>query len=289
MPRKSSADAEPAWPLTGCPEPQCGPATVVLAVSPHPDDAILSYGGCLAQFAARGSRVIVYTVFTGSPSPPYSPAAARLHKLWNLSGDPMQPRLDEDMRAIATISATAVHGPFLDAIYRRDLNGTWLLRPGTQADDGEVGEEPALVHAISVAVERLITDNDPALVVTCSATGNHADHVRTRDGTVAAALRTATPVRLWEDIPYAIRNGYMPPLPAGITLAGSRDQPVDLDAWHAKTNAIRHYASQHRMLAHRGVSIVEQLETHALKRGGGRRAELVWDVTSRLSTALTYD
>jgi LmbE family N-acetylglucosaminyl deacetylase len=276
----SPADGELAW---------CGPATVILAVSPHPDDAILSYGGRLAQFAARGNRVIVYTVFTGAPSPPYSPAAARLHELWDLSGDPMRPRLDEDRLAVAAIGATAVHGPFLDAIYRRDGQGAWLLPPGTYADDGQVAEEPALVADIAVAVERLITDNDASLVITCSATGNHADHVRTRDATVAAASRTLTPVRLWEDLPYAIRNGGMPPLPAGIALAGARAEPVDAGAWRVKTNAIRHYASQHRMLAHRGAGIVEQLDGHAVRRGGDRRAELVWHVATGVTRSAGGD
>jgi hypothetical protein len=53
----------------------------ILAVSPHPDDAILSYGGRLAELAAAGHAVIVYNVFTGTPAPPYSRPAQSYHRL----------------------------------------------------------------------------------------------------------------------------------------------------------------------------------------------------------------
>lgn len=254
----------------------------ILAVSPHADDAVLSYGGGLAQHAARGDRVIVYTVFAGLPRPPYSRAATRLHKLWDLGGDPMRPRLAEDDRALAVLGASGVHGPFLDAIYRRNERGRWLVRSGTSYRRSRIGPETCLVADVAGAIERAVTDHRPDVILTCSATGGHVDHVRARDAAVTAARRTGLPARFWEDLPYAVKTGHLPPLPAGVSLGKAQVEPVGTAAWRAKTEAVACYASQHRMLASRGRSVAEQLDGHALARGEGvtghGRAELVWDM-----------
>jgi LmbE family N-acetylglucosaminyl deacetylase len=254
----------------------------ILAVSPHADDAVLSYGGGLAGAAAHGNRVIVYTVFAGLPSPPYSRAAVKMHTLWDLDGDPMRPRLAEDDRALAMLGVSGVHGPFLDAIYRRDERGRWLVRSGTGYRRRRVGTEAGLVGDVAAAIEGVVAEHRPDLIVTCSATGGHVDHVRARDAAVAAARRTGTTVRFWEDLPYAVKTDHLPPLPPGVSLGTAQVEPVSPAAWLAKAEAVACYASQHRMLAGRGRSIAAQLDGHALSRGGGgdhRRAEVVWDVT----------
>lgn len=257
--------------------------TTVLAVSPHPDDAVLSFGGRLAQLAAGGTEVIIYTVFAGTPDPPYSPSAVKLHELWELSGDPMAPRLAEDTRALGIIGATPLHGPFLDAIYRRDEQGAWVVDGSTSYRRRRTDAEAALVLDVAAAIEQVIAAHGPAEVVTCSATGGHVDHVRARDATVAAARRTGIPLRFWEDLPYGVKSDHIPPLPAGVTLAGPRLEPVGPAAWSAKARAVDCYASQHQMLMHRGRSVAALLDRHALARGreagGADRAEVTWDVT----------
>ena len=257
--------------------------TTVLAVSPHLDDAVLSFGGRLAWLAAGGAQVLVYTVFAGTPSPPYSPAAVRLHELWGLPGDPMRTRLAEDTSALAILGATPLHGPFLDAIYRRDDQGGWLVGDSTSYRRRRMGTEADLVNTVAAAIERLIAEHRPAHVLTCSATGGHLDHVRARDATVAAARRGGAPLRCWEDLPYAVKSRHIPPLPVGATLTGPRAEPVDPAAWHAKAQAVDCYASQHQMLMYRGRGVAELLDRHALARGrnagGSGRAEAAWDVT----------
>jgi LmbE family N-acetylglucosaminyl deacetylase len=260
-------------------------ATIV-AVSPHLDDAVLSYGGRLAELCAAGNKTIVYTVFAGKPKPDYSEVATTFHKLWNLSADPVQARLDEDTAAVRCLGATTLHGPFLDAVYRKDGQGDWLIRPGGSVKGDQVIEEPALLADIACAVEDLITEHRPGLIITCSAIGNHVDHARTRDATLIAALRTSTEIHFWEDLPYSARNLDMPSLPLGVELADAHVEPVRPDAWRAKMSAVTCYASQHRMLMHSGTDIFDQLYSHAVLRGmpygASRTGELTWGTTLHL-------
>lgn len=255
--------------------------TTVIAISPHPDDAILSYGGQLAELSVQGDTVIIYTVFAGAPRLPYSPAAVEFHAMWDLSDEPMKPRLDEDRLAMRVLGAFPVYGEFMDAIYRRDERGEWLVQPGGNTDSYLFDDEPGLVAQISEAVGGLIAVNDPRLVITCSATGNHVDHVRTRDATAAALAGTGVAAQFWEDLPYAFRTDQVPALPAGVAFGDTWVRPVSDQAWQAKIRAVECYASQHRMLMHSGRSITDQLGRHAFERGQQLRepryGERVWD------------
>jgi LmbE family N-acetylglucosaminyl deacetylase len=254
----------------------------ILAVSPHLDDAVLSYGGRLAQLCARGDRVVIYTVFAGLPDPEYSLVARWCHRLWGLSDDAVQARREEDRLAAKILGAVPVHGTFLDSIYRRDARGDWLIGLGGVDKGGRLGPEPTLVARIAEAIERQISDTGPSLMITCAATGDHVDHARTRSAMLMAAMRTGTPVRFWEDLPYGIGTDYIPSLPAGAALAGSHVEPVDAEAWQAKVEAVGCYVSQQKMLADSSGSITERLDAHALARGRSRasqgRGELAWDV-----------
>ncbi len=51
----------------------------VLAISPHLDDAALSAGATLADFAARGANVDVVTLFAGTPHEPLSAVNRAFH------------------------------------------------------------------------------------------------------------------------------------------------------------------------------------------------------------------
>ena len=257
----------------------------ILAVSPHLDDAVLSYGGGLAQLCAGGDRVVLYTVFAGLPDPGYSPIAHWCHRQWGLSDDPVQARREEDRLAAKILGAVPVHGTFLDSIYRRNAHGEWLIGPGGSDRGARLGPEPTLVADIAVAIEQLISDVGPSLMITCAATGDHVDHARTRSATLTAAMHTGIPLRCWEDLPYGIGTAYVPSLPAGAALAGPRVEPVHPQAWQAKAAAVGCYASQQTMLADVSGSITERLDAHALARGrscaGQGRGELAWDVQLR--------
>src|SRR6184192_1875253 len=104
------------------------PAARLLVISPHLDDAVQSVGAGLAQAAQDGAKVTVYTVFAGTASPPYSPAAERMHAVWGLSPDDDAPlhRRKEDVAALGHLGVAYRHGRFLDSIYRRLPDGRWL-------------------------------------------------------------------------------------------------------------------------------------------------------------------
>jgi LmbE family N-acetylglucosaminyl deacetylase len=264
---------------------QPDPGATILVVSPHSDDAALSYGGQLAQLCTRGDQVVVYTVFVGRPDREYSRVAAWCHGMWGLSDDAVQARREEDRLAMKVLGAVPVHGTFLDSIYRCDQRGDWLIKPGSSDKASRLRPEPALVASIAEAIERQIADTGPSLLITCAATGDHVDHTRTRNAALTAALRTGTPVRLWEDLPYGIETDYIPSLPAGAALAEPHVEPMDTEAWQAKADAVDCYASQQKMLSDWSGSITQRLNAHGLARGRSAghqcRGELAWDVELR--------
>lgn len=259
----------------------------VLAISPHLDDAVLSYGGHLAQLCFEGCDVTVYTVFASTPEPPYSPLAERLHSFWGLHTSPMEARLSEDILAMHTIGAKPVHGPFLDVIYRRSMRGDWLIKPGGSLQGALVADEPALVTDIARTVGQLAARLKPDLIVTCLAMGDHVDHVRARDATVAAAIGRGASLQFWEDLPYGIRTSYAPPLPEGVSLGHSQMEALSDRAWDTKMNAVKCYASQQRVLTHQNVSISDQLYRHAyrpVEHNSSPYSELVWDIVIKENT-----
>ncbi|MGH3693986.1 MAG: PIG-L deacetylase family protein [Pseudonocardiaceae bacterium] len=122
----------------------------IFAVSPHLDDAALSAGATLADFAARGVDVEVLTLFAGSPREGLSEIARGFHAKCGLPLDAsaVAARRDEDRAAMRELGAATHHGEFPDAIYRRDPQGNWLCaheraifddlppRPGRSAHRG---------------------------------------------------------------------------------------------------------------------------------------------------------
>jgi LmbE family N-acetylglucosaminyl deacetylase len=230
-----------------------------LVVSPHLDDAVLSYGARLAELNAAGHEVLVYTVFAGTPDPPYPAAAERFHRLWGIDGDPVHPRRHEDRSALALLGATPLHGEYLDAIYRTDEDGRWLLDGGLPLDH-QGSAEPGLVTDIASTVARLIAEHKPVRVATCAAVGNHVDHQRARDAAVLASVGAAVPVILWTDVPYVGWTDAIPPLPAGLACTAATAETVGTVAWEAKLQAVACYASQLAMLSYDGVGIFDHYD-----------------------------
>ncbi len=241
--------------------------TRILVISPHLDDAVLSYGGQLAQLADAGHQVSVYTVFAGTPTEPYSPGAMELHERWGISGDPVAPRRREDRRALSLLGVTPLHGPFLDAIYRKDDNGEWLIGEDVTPMEYQ-GEESRLVANIGFTLERrVVREFAPEWAVTCSAMGNHVDHRRTRDAAITMAKRTGIPLLMWEDFPYVTWTDVIPELPAGTSVADAVAEPVSDAAWAVKSKAVQCYASQLPMLEDDGITLATRYTDYQAKRG----------------------
>jgi len=252
----------------------------ILAVSPHLDDAVLSYGGQLAMLAGAGDQVIAYTLFAGTPSPPYSPGAAAYHAMWELTGDPVAPRRVEDHRALSVLGVTPVHGGFLDAIYRRDERGAWLVQEGLPTE--HQGEEPGLLAEIADTLAEFIREQRPDRIVTCAAIGAHVDHRRARDATMVAAARTSVPLTLWTDFPYITWEAdVLPPLPSNVAVADPVAEPLTpaaLDAW---ARACRCYASQLSMLEEDG-PLPDQLAAYCAENASRFGVQGVYEVVRQV-------
>jgi LmbE family N-acetylglucosaminyl deacetylase len=258
----------------------------ILAISPHLDDAVLSYGGRLALLAATGHQVIVYTVFAGTPSPPYSPAATAYHEQWKLTGDPVQPRRDEDLRAMEILGAIPLHGRFLDAVYRRDGQGNWLGEPTEYQ-----GDEPGLVTRVAATITQIIGERNPSLMVSCAAIGEHADHRRARDAAMMAAAGTGLQLRLWDDFPYVTWPEVWPEPSPELSLADAIAEPLTPAAVEIRNSAIRCYASQLAMLESDGIPMprlfAEHCATHASRHGVTGFYELTRQVTPQAAMPIT--
>ena len=184
-----------------------------LALSPHLDDAVFSCGGTLHRLAQRGWRVVVATMFTQSVADPTGFALdCQLDKGLAADVDYMELRRREDETALSILaSAPPRHLPFREAPHRGYGSAQELFGPLSTADD----VAPRLVAAI----QALIAEERPDLVLAPQAIGGHVDHVQTVDAIHNADVCKA-PILWWRDFPYIVRSAD-PPEPF-------RDRFVDL-------------------------------------------------------------
>lgn len=240
----------------------------ILAISPHLDDAVMGVGATIAALCETGRDVVVCTVFAGDPTGELSPVAEAFHADCGLGSDAVRRRRAEDDEAVAVLGATAVHLPFLDAIYRRSGN-RWLCEtPRAMFDDDQPDESP-LTLAISSAVERLVRELEPSAVWTCAAIGGHVDHRRTRQAVERSAQRHGWTAALWEGVPYAF--GLEPPNVEPLRAVTVTNAHLTL-----KLRAIERYRSQLRMLFDESDDWHSLFLDHAHARRPIGGPELLW-------------
>lgn len=257
--------------------------TRLLAVSPHLDDAALSFGANLAQAEQDGAKVTVFTVFAGIAEPPYSSLAERFHASWGLSPDQDAPlyRRKEDIAALGHLGVRHRHGRFLDAMYRKSPDGEWLIGSGKRPEISQQSAENdrELISAIKDDIKSVIEECDPTLIVSCMAIGNHIDHKFTRDAALLAANEKGIPIRLWQDLPYAADVSTMGELPKGLQLGPPDLNVVEREAQAQKFEAVKHYASQLSMLNGSKKDLFTKLEEHSRKASpDGGYSETTWQV-----------
>ncbi|WP_174301743.1 PIG-L deacetylase family protein [Caulobacter sp. S45] len=208
---------------------------VVLALSPHLDDAVFSAGGGLAARAEAGWRVVVATLFTGGVDAPKGFAlACQLDKGLGPEIDYMALRRGEDEAACAALGLHAVHLPLLEAPHRDYHSAAELFR-APHADD------PAR-EALGPALAELIEAHGPDEVWAPRALGGHVDHVLVHRATRASA--SAARLCWWTDWPYADRPAPADPESPTVAALAWEDEALSAAARTRKADACAAYGSQ---------------------------------------------
>jgi LmbE family N-acetylglucosaminyl deacetylase len=177
---------------------------LAFALSPHLDDAAFSCGGTLAALAADGWEVVVATLFTASVEAPTGFAlACQTDKGLPADADYMAIRRAEDAEACRRLEARPVWLPFREAPHRGYGSAAALFGP-LRSDD-------AAHLDLVAALEPLLAERRPDLLLAPQAIGGHVDHVQT----VRALhlLRADGPVLWWQDFPYLARRATHPARP----------------------------------------------------------------------------
>ena len=223
-----------------------------IVLSPHLDDAPLSCGGAIHQWAAAGEPVLVLTLMTGDPpAGPHSPFAEYQHATWGVSArEAFAVRRAEETAALGRLGADLSHLGYRDCIYRGD--GEIFFYTSNEALFGAVHPADApLVETLVRDLAALGPLAPEATVYAPLAIGNHIDHQLLRR---AAERWRSRDLQYYEDYPYAQR-GDSQTLEAqrlGSQFATRPARPVQVpltdEAMQAKIDAIGLYSSQISML-----------------------------------------
>ena len=242
-------------------------ATMLVCISPHPDDAVLSCGGILARQVAQGRPALVVTVCAGDPPPPeeLTPFARTLHQEWGDPPNPMAHRRAEDAQALAVLGCTAQTWAYHDAIYRHPAYDSEDAIFGPPADEATLEEE----------LRNRCAALQAGLWLFPLAVGRHVDHqLLFRVGW--QLYQAGRPVAFYEDLPYVAREGS----PAGrLAALGRPFWPHRIDMtpyWPVKTAAISCYPSQLAVLTYRGVPLLEAVAHYAATLAVSGYAERLW-------------
>lgn len=168
-----------------------------LALSPHLDDAVFSCGGLLARLADAGWRVCMVTAFTRSVVPAQGFAlACQLDKGLAPGVDYMALRRAEDAAAAAILG---VEPRWLDLpeAPHRGYDSAPALFDTVRTDDD-------VWRPLADAVQTILDELQPALVLAPQGLGAHVDHRQMIRAVQAVQVRGA--MAWYRDTPYAIRN-----------------------------------------------------------------------------------
>ena len=206
---------------------------LALAISPHLDDAAFSAGGALARLAREGWEVVVATVFTATvPDPKGFALACQTDKGLPPEADYMAIRRAEDRTACAALRARPLHLPLREAPHRGYASAAALFG-GARSDD------MAHIEAAE-AIDPLLGDLRPDLILAPQAIGGHVDHVMTVRA--IQLIDPSQPILWWRDFPYTSRaDTPRRPFEAMLSRFPETALPTDPAARHAACAA---YATQ---------------------------------------------
>jgi LmbE family N-acetylglucosaminyl deacetylase len=147
---------------------------IILAVSSHLDDAVLSAG----QFIGGRPDAVVATVFAGTPDTHTVLTSYDVSCGFKTAQEAMESRRQEDIEALSVLGATHRHLDFLDSQYGFKLGTAELVKQ----------------------LKTLIKELDPEFVLAnlgCA----HPDHIAVRKAVLEATRDSTVPVWLYEDLP----------------------------------------------------------------------------------------
>ncbi|MEU8519946.1 PIG-L family deacetylase [Streptomyces sp. NBC_01216] len=228
---------------------RCG---VLLVLSPHPDDAVLSCGALLGELRDRSS-VTVMTVFTEGAPPPYTLSARQFLRQTGAANaeELYMERRAEDRAVLAKLGVDRFHGGFVDGLFRRVAaqNRGRRLAARLLPELGHVypthrlhlsrgylaPSDAKTVRQVTDTVRELLPGGR-GLVLAPLGVGGHADHLLVR----TAAERSGLPVVYYSDFPYNLRAAPDPDFVSGLAATeASWDRGLG-----AKAELIRGYRTQ---------------------------------------------
>jgi LmbE family N-acetylglucosaminyl deacetylase len=172
-------------------------------LSPHPDDAVLSAGGMIADLSKQNKRVLIFTIFTKILPAPDAEAARHYLASCGIDNEKRltRVRLAEDKVACQILRCNFLHCGFTDAPFRR--RGNKPLYPTLRSmffssiKSDDVNTQTDILHVVDKTISKLLK---PDGVLYCPlGTGGHVDHLIVRASAVALKYK---PLCLWDDVPY---------------------------------------------------------------------------------------
>lgn len=247
-------------------------------LSPHLDDAVLSCGGTIHAQTRRNERVLVVTLFAGSPpNRDLTPFTRELWERWGGADDPVAARRAEDLAALDALHAEALHLPYLDCVYRQHPATGEALYPTVEHIFAEVHPaEEALADTLYEALLGVLPSHGEWRVYSPLAAGHHVDHQLARR--LAMRLQAdGAEVAFYEDWPYAGDEDTV--LRALDARAGSWRRcvaPLSEEGLAAKGDAVARYASQISTFWPDVDAMRRALREHAARVAGHGLGEGFW-------------
>lgn len=234
-----------------------------LYLSPHLDDAVLSCGGMIHRQTQSGERVRVITICAGDAPPgPLSAFAQGLHDRWQTPANTVALRRAEDLTALASLGAEALHLAVPDCIYRGAGGEHWYASESAIFGELHPAEE-GLINQLAAQLRGL----GPGRVYAPYGLGHHVDHQLTRRAAEQAGMIYA----YYEDYPYAEHTSV-----ASADALSPHSLALTPEAVSAKVRAIAAYTSQISSFWPDLEALDRAIYAFARRVGNGELAERVW-------------
>jgi LmbE family N-acetylglucosaminyl deacetylase len=222
-----------------------------LVLSPHFDDAALSIGGSLAAHVFP-EPVSIYTVFGVSnyTKNTFHPGCREVTSL----------RRREDSRYAAALGARSAFADFKEAGLRIGCDFESIFR-------SPVNTNPCKPARFDRAIEGIVVDRHPRLLLCPAGIGDHWDHFLVCRAILKTKLEVELPVLFYEDLPYAEQVGPMCAKRFVVSLdhrLHSITIPID---WPKKRAGLNYYPSQ------LGEDDVERVRKYTRDLAKGERAK----------------